>query len=258
MLWLKQAYGNWSLADSSDPVKTNAFLKDLLKSKKFETWGLEQSLIARDIGESQPQDYSQLCSVVYLSYARHVIGKNSVCVWGDKNNYYVQHLKDLHELYPNARYLHIVRDGRDVACSYREVMSAGNTGPYAPKLPTQIEKIAREWAANVVRVKGFCESRAGSRSYFLQYEKLVEMPEQEITRLLGWLGLSFEAEMLSFYQSNLLLSLEPAQMLGWKQRTLEPISERTVGRYLDILSEDELARFEGVAGSVLDDLGYTR
>jgi hypothetical protein len=184
-----------------------------------------------------------------------VIGKR-FAIWGDKNNFHTHHLPELAELFPSARFLHIVRDGRDVACSYREVMALGSTSPYAPVLPVEIERIAAEWGANVDRAAEFMARLGAARGRTIPYERLVGEPEAAVRELCAWIGVEFEPRMLAFHLENRRLGLEPELTRDWKRRTLEPVSGEKVRRHDRELDAGERAAFERLAGAPLRRFGY--
>jgi Sulfotransferase family len=86
-------------------------------------------------------------SAVYATYAASQ-GKTG-SRWGDKNNFYRHHLAELATLFPSAGFVHIVRDGRDVAASYRALSTLSAGSKYAPRLPTAIAEIAADWISGV-------------------------------------------------------------------------------------------------------------
>lgn len=254
IIWLSVMYSGWVQSDSCDPVKLKKYLDDLFACKKFETWKLEREKVERQITFRQPANYAELCSVIYEAFGTN-FGKKFT-IWGDKNNFHINHLRDLLDLYSKARFLHIVRDGRDVACSYREVMEGKSNSPYAPKLNTGIEEIALEWASNVMKVDSFITSMPDSQAMTIRYEDMATNPQPAISSMCEWLGLEFEKEMLNFYQQNRDMDLEPNLTLDWKKRTTEPISRDTVGRYKTVLTNEEKTVFLSVANPVLCKFRY--
>lgn len=252
--WLHDKYGDWRTGDNTGSGRLKLFINDLLNSKKMETWGLNASDIQTKIGIWQPRNYAELCAVVYATYAAR-IGKQFV-IWGDKNNFYLNHLEELLGLYCDARFLHIVRDGRDVACSYREVMQSKSTSPYAPNLNTAIRDIALGWQADVTKIDTFLSVRPPNKAMTIRYEDLVKMPANTMRSVCAWLEISFEARMLDFYQQNRTNKLEPDLTLDWKKRTLQPISDDTVGRYVYTLSKSEDDEFQDLASEALVRFSY--
>lgn len=254
IIWLSQIYSEWNQLDTHDSAKRKKYLDDLLACKKFETWGLSREKIEHQIITRKPQNYAQLCAIVYEAYGENIGEKFSI--WGDKNNFHIHHLRELYDLYGKARFLHIVRDGRDVACSYREVMKERSNSPYAPKLDTEISAIAEDWSSNVMKIQTFMESIPAVHVMTIRYEDLVSFPESTISSICNWLDVGFESEMLDFYRKNLAKSLEPSLTLDWKKRTMEPISQDTVGRHKNILTDDEESIFLSLADSVLRKFDY--
>lgn len=255
IVWLHDKYGRWNVSDTVDREIRNQYLDDLYACKKFDTWELERDTLETLLLEQNPQDYASLCAAVVIAFGRKL--KESPIVWGDKNNFHTDYLPLLQRIYPEARFLHIVRDGRDVACSYREVMEHRSASPYAPRLPTDIQKIAEEWSSNVLGVERHLGKLPASTRRLVRYEDLVENPQLEIMSICRWLELPFEEQMLRPHEVNGKLNLEPALTLNWKRRTLEPVSTDTVGRFQELLSVEEKARFASVAGDTLSLFGYT-
>ncbi|MEW6512980.1 MAG: sulfotransferase [Pseudomonadota bacterium] len=254
IIWLQNKYADWHRADNNDPAKLSQFVEDLFSSKKFETWLLDKQAVENQITSRQPESYAELCGAVYGAFGQR-IGKQFT-VWGDKNNFHINHLTDLLALYSKARFLHIVRDGRDVACSYREVMALKSISPYAPKLNTAASDIALEWSNNVMKVDSFISLMPGDQVMTIRYEDLVLKSSETCQLICKWLGLSFEEEMLNFYQQNKDNQLEPDLTIDWKKRTLQPISGDTIGRYRNILNKEERIQFESVAAQALKKFCY--
>lgn len=254
IIWLHKKYSSWQAEDSRDTNTVEAFTNDLLACKKFDTWLLDSVLIRNQVRAFQPQNYAELCSVVFYCFGIET-GKN-VELWGDKNNFHLNHLNELHELFENARFLHIIRDGRDVACSYREVMEAKSTSPYAPVLETDIVNIAHEWSQNVTKIEAFTSSLSRDETLTVKYEDLTLTPALTIMRICEWLDIQFESEMLNSHTMNKLSKLEPDLTLDWKKRTLQPINSETVGRYSILLSLGEQEEFLLKAKSALKLFSY--
>lgn len=254
IVWLWQKYHDWTASNAHDDRLIEQFLADLYVCKKFDTWALDKQELNSLIRNRQPTDYATLCALIYEAYANS--RSRSAVLWGDKNNFHVNHLPTLNEIYPEARFLHIVRDGRDVVCSYREVMKQNSTSPYAPQFRTDIESIAGEWSSNVCNVENYLSGLDGSRKRTLRYEDLVRQPESAIAGICAWVGLDYEQQMLEFHDRNIRDQLEPTLTMDWKQRTIEPVSAKTVGRFRTLLTADELERFNRVAGNALCRFGY--
>jgi hypothetical protein len=254
IVWLYERYREWSPEDAADPVYRSQYLDDLASCKKFDTWSLNKSHLEIVLAQQLPADYAALSATIYMAFAEQQ-GKRAM-VWGDKNNFYTNYLPTLEAIYPEARFIHIVRDGRDVACSYREVMQSGSTSPYAPNLATDVNEIAIEWSANVLRVDKFLSDIAASRRLLIRYEDMVSDTKNVVEGLCRWLEVPVEDAMLAPHVLNKKMHLEPELTLDWKMRTLEPISADSVGRYRELLPAREQEAFADLAGAALKKYGY--
>lgn len=255
IVWLHGKFSSWNKRDSINPATREQFLNELYACKKFDTWALDKATLDGLISDHQPSNYATLCALVYLAYMSK-LGR-SATIWGDKNNFHIDHLPLLDEIFPDARFLHIVRDGRDVACSYREVMNKKSASPYAPNLKTDIESIANEWSANVNKVACYLDELSNAKQTTVRYEDLVLQPESVLSEICSWLNVSYEPQMLAFHETNKCKQLEPFLTMDWKQRTVEPISADTVGRYRVLLSVEEQHLFNLAAGQSLAKYGYS-
>src|SRR3990170_5812962 len=129
-IWWHKKYKNWDV--DSSRCCLNEFMNDLFNSRKFETWNLKRELLEQFLAERRDQNYSDLISSIYEFYARQQ--KEKFERWGDKNNFHINHIETISGLFSEAKFIHIVRDGRDIACSYRKLYGEKFDSQYAPKL----------------------------------------------------------------------------------------------------------------------------
>jgi hypothetical protein len=254
IVWLQQTYSNWRQLDSANESRVDNFLDDLFGAKKFDTWGISRSVLKKHIVDTEPDNYASLCMQVYAAYGNSI--KKSFTIWGDKNNFYLNYLNEILSLYKNARFLHIVRDGRDVACSYREVMEKSFSSRYAPQLPVDISEIAMEWATNVTNTNNFLSKLPNQSAMTIRYEELVKSPASTIKHVCAWLGVPYEENVNNFYSINKNKALEPSATIDWKKRTLQPISDETVGIFMRKLTSREKEKFCKTAASALSLFSY--
>ena len=106
--------------------------------------------------------------------------------YADKTPHYVSHLPELAARFPEAQFVHVVRDGRDVALSLLEV----------PWGPDTLEDAARHWRRRVL--EGRDAGLPPDRYRELRYEALVADPERELRALAPWLGLDYAGAMLAY------------------------------------------------------------
>ena len=101
------------LADRQRPhVDVDAFIDDLSRLPTIREWDLSIEDVRARLSPEMP--LGAAIGAVYESYAA-AHGKSR---WGDKTPMYMQRLPLLEELFPDARYVHLIRDGRDTAVSF--------------------------------------------------------------------------------------------------------------------------------------------
>jgi hypothetical protein len=253
-IWWRQKYSDWT-ATSSSNERAEKFVTDLVTSKKFETWNLSPEALLKEIQTANPADYAALVSVVYIVYACG--RKPGFSRWGDKNNFHVHHVNDLLALFPRAQFVHIIRDGRDVACSYRDLARKEMQSAYAPRLATDISAIANEWRTNVDGVRAAFSKMAKGQGMELRYEDLVGTSEATLRELCAFLGEDYDPQMLEYHVINRRETLEPKEFLQWKQKTLQAPDRSALGKFREELTAQEIAAFEKIAAGTLNAYHYS-
>jgi len=248
--WWYKVYENWSVENSKSEEDVKKFVTDLKTSKKIETWELDYSALNTLIKEEKPNSYKELTSLVILQYGLQ--NKKHPTTLGDKNNYYIDHLDLLNEIYPDAKYLIIVRDCRDVVCSYLNVNALETDSKYKPKFPDTIKEMSLDWLNKNTVILNFLESINSSNYTLIRYEDLLVKPKIELQRCTEVLGLEFESEMLDYYKNN----MEPSALLDWKKKTNEQIDTSNTNKFLEQLTEFEINEIMNVTGELMSKFGY--
>jgi sulfotransferase family protein len=168
--------------------------------------------------------------------------------WGDKTPMHVTCMPTLHAALPEARFIHIIRDGRDVAASLRRL-------PFAPG-DGSIETIADVWRGQIEDARAQAVALPHYRE--VRYEQLVHEPEQVLRELSAFVELDFEPAMLRSHEraQQRLGDVFDAERLTRHSRTMTPPDPTRAGRWREALSDAEVARFDAVAGDLLTELGY--
>lgn len=251
-VWWYEKYKEWDGFSDSELLE---FMQDLMQSKKIETWQITEKSLLGFLRERKPSSYSQLVSSVYEWYGLSQYGKNFKR-WGDKNNWHLSHILTIKELFPTAYFMHIIRDGRDVACSYRELNARRIHSPYAPNLPNGIEEIAEQWKSNVEIINESFEHIQWENVCELRFEDVVLNTEKTLYNLCHQLGENYDPSMLNYHRINRERKLEPTEFLKWKEKTLRPPEKSVVARYRRDLLTQEINIFERIAGDVLRRYNY--
>ena len=231
------------------PGDHDAVLDALVAHDHWEDFELDAGDLRRCVADASASTLGDLLRVFYSMYAeRH--GKRR---WGDKTPPYVLTMPAIAELLPEAHFVHVIRDGRDVAISVRPLWFG----------PDSIEDAAAWWRERVVTGR-----RAGSALAYLEvrYEDLVEDPRRELKRVCRYLEIEFSESMLSSHvrageRLGELKSLGgraiSARARGHIHARLTlPTDSASVGRWRTEMTGAERRRFEEIAGDVLEEFGY--
>jgi hypothetical protein len=208
------------------------------------------------MGGTKSLDLTNAVRSFFTLYA-HRHGKKR---WGDKTPTYLRHMVEISKLIPEARFVHIIRDGRDVAVSVRPLF-------FSPS--STIAGIAQDWVTNI-RV---ARKIAKKVPYYLEvtYESLVNRPEPVLRQICEFIELPFESGMLNYYQNvakRLLehqsrFSAEGKVLISHQQRvknqelTMRAPQTNRIGRWRQELTGLEIAEYHDVAGELLKELGYS-
>ena len=221
-------------------VEVEPLLAALAAHPRFIAWELPIDAVRTELGNLATAAYSDFIRAVYRAYAR----KHGKIRWGDKTPRYVEHIPLLARLLPDARFIHLVRDGRNVALSYADV-------PFGPKT---VARAADLWARRVAAGIASGNSLAEGRYLQLKYETLVADPAGEAKAICDFLHLEFDPAVLDYAERSRAVLPRAAQFNP--NVTSKPISE--VRSWERAMPARHVEIFEAVAGAMLSRLGYSR
>lgn len=179
--------------------------------------------------------------------------------WGDKTPLYSHHLRAIETLLPEARFVHLVRDGRDAAVSLRERW-------FSPGRDIAVQ--AAFWRDNVQAAR---QEGAACRHFLeVRFEDLVREPETVLRRICDFIALDFRPEMLHHDErapqrleehgaryamdGGLIVSQDDRRQQQAQSRQ-RPDPEK-IGIWRRLLSAEECRRFEEIAGDLLEAYDY--
>jgi len=166
---------------------------------------------------------------------------------------YVNIVKELHQIFPKMKFIHVIRDGRDVVCSIRKFPSKiivdGKIIPIDTKNPFPM--CVKKW---VTYVKAGIKSRGSDRYIELRYEDLVNSTVEMAKNLFQFLDLDMpdEKHLLNFYKH------EVDEMHIHSIEVGKPIFKSSIGRWKKDMSDHEKKYFKKIAGKLLIELGYEK
>jgi hypothetical protein len=223
-----------------DQVEPGPFLDDLRRLPVLAKWKLSPSDVAPLLRAGM--SVGEAVGAVFSAYARNQ-GKPR---WGDKTPMYMRHLTLLERLFPDAVYVHLIRDGRDVALSFLSLPEGVATRTFArPRTPTGV---ACMWRTEILAARELGQRAGPSRYLEARYEGLVADASGVVRSICDFAELPFEPAMLE-YADAVDVSTRPHH-----RRLLEP--PRKARDWRSELAPDDVRAFEAVASDLLSELGY--
>ena len=227
------------LLDVDPERRAEDVLREAWNHPRVQLWSLPGEPPAIPDGLGPAEAFRSAVSAPFVAYAQSE-GKTR---WADKTPAYIGHVDRLAAIWPDARFVVLVRDGRDVALSVMGV----------PFGPNNAWAAARSWAI-AIRQGREAAARYPGRVLELRYEDLVTSPEQELETVCDFLGLDYDDDMLALERTE--RSKVAEDQSAWFTNVWSGITTAAVGKWRTELSPREVGIFEAVAGDELRALGY--
>ena len=179
---------------------------------------------------------------------RKVVADQNAIRWGDKTPLYVRHIPLISMIFPQAQFIHVIRDGRDAT------LSAQQKWGLAEFWYMDNYYLIKNWVTNVMIGRRDGTRLPKSQYFELRYEQLVQDPAINLHQICKFLGEKYHPKMLN--HNNLALQVGP----GPDQHTevMQPISTSSVGRWYSEMSVFDKKMTDRLAGHLLLELGYDR
>jgi hypothetical protein len=211
--------------------------------------------LQRSLGAVEPFTVREGVRAFYRLYA----AKHGKVRFGDKTPLYALEMPAIQRLLPEVRFIHVIRDGRDVALSLQKTW-------FAPS--QEMRHLARYWKRIVMKAR-----EDGDKVGFyleVRFEELVSNPESALHQICSFLDLPYDPAMLHYWKSaperlkehkarqrkdgTVLVSQE--QRLQQQRLTMEPPQLGRVGVWRKEMAREDQAVFADEAGELLRLLGY--
>lgn len=171
-------------------------------------------------------------------------GGKKVRFWGDNSPPFVNAVFVLEEIFPDARYINVVRDGRDVVGSMvRGPLSFG----------VNMYSLAAEWNERVLGGLAAERALASERIKTVHYEQLVREPQQTLGEVCEFLDIAYDDSMLRFPESDIAATQARFPHHGNLTR---PVADTSVGRYASDFSPGQIRNLERIMQMGLRSYGY--
>jgi hypothetical protein len=222
-------------------VDPDEFVDDLRRIDTLAEWNVPLDEVRARLTKGMP--IGAAIATVYAVYA----SERGKARWGDKTPMYMQNLRLLERLFPDAHFVHLIRDGRDAAMSFLSMPEGLMTESWMQ--PRSVADFASQWRREVHAARRLGR-RVGDRRYLeVRYEDLVADVEAVLREISLFAGFAYEPAMAD-YAGNVDVSAKP------HQQSLRQPPTAGLRNWRLQMSADDVGAFDRVAGDLLAELGY--
>ena len=222
-------------------AKVERVASDIMRTHRFKEWGLPDEDVWLRLRSLTKPGIAEVIDAFFVAYAE----RDGKPRWGDKTPGYSIEMVGIAELFPTARFVHLIRDGRDVAMSIRaNFQEVGDIDA------------ALVWATRVRKGRAQGRSLGSDRYLEVRYEDLVKDPQNVLTLICDFVDLEYRAEMLD-YSRRVRVAVPEGEQERIHTRLLKPPT-KGLRNWRKEMSAEDLALFEALAGRELEEFGYER
>lgn len=207
-------------------------------------FGIPKKIIKKMINQSQ-------CEAEFIElFFNHLLSLNNKERWVEKTPENVRRIGQIFSRFPQAKFVHVIRDGRDVSCSLKHhpknKLVNGKIVPLNTNKP--LDQCIERWVNDV---KLGLNWRMDPRYFEIKYEDLVVSSEQVLRKLFVFLDEPYFKSLLRYHERD----LNPMGFIT-SPEAIKPMSTRSFGRWENEFSDNDKILFKQLAGELLIDLGY--
>lgn len=231
----------------------NAFIHDLYTDDKLANfWEIDRNQLERDVLNTKPNvTFFELCQIITANYVSFY-PKEEIKVQGSKNPVYGLWSEELHQLNKESKFIHLVRNPMGVTASQKK-LGHKHTVYYAYRwnlVQKKIETLKQKNPANFITVN---------------YESLINQPEDELKRICTFLGITFLPKQLQFnekikiFHKQITASNENEKIKMFNshlKNLVHPIKKSIGDSWNNILSEQEKEDIAHITNDVASQYGY--
>lgn len=228
--------------DLSKPANFRVLAEEMIFGLKTPFFGLSpnpRTIVDEILSRAQSQTFGGLFDAILSWYAA---SKNKPR-WGEKTPHNLFFAREILQDFPKAQFVHLTRDGRDVAAE--QIDSAFG--------PTNVYAAAKIWK-RTIRVAEELRAVVPSPQWLdISYESLVSRPEDSLRKVSEFLDEEYSPALLDFHKGE--IAQRRAQTKDHRPLG-DPVNPSHIGKYKRLLSLRDQQIFADVAGGELRESGY--
>jgi hypothetical protein len=250
----------------------SSFYNAILDAEYLRLW-IERSVWSRN--DDTEEHLTNLIRMAIDYFLTGELSKTNKRLVGDKSPLLTpETMEEIAGIYPEAKVIHIIRDGRDAAVS--AAYHARNFGK-AQRSPERgsrrrdlreaggsifagntLKKLAAEWNARVGTAVGAGPALLANNYTEVRYEDLLESPEKELGRLLALLGAEASEETVKLCVGSASFERLSKGRKRGEEDTTSFFRKGVAGDWRSVFTERDRRVFEKEAGNLLIKLGYEK
>lgn len=201
--------------------------------------------------EFSPDDMKETFRRLIVSFLEPVHARSGKRLIAEKTPANALYFAELHQLFPESRFVHVIRDPRDVVASLLTMdWRDARTGGRLP-ITANAAAAAHGWRDHVTAARA--ASVAGARVFDLVYEQFTGDAAQTLADLFPFLGVAPSDAPLRHHQ---YFHVRRGENETSAEAVSRPLNDKAVGRWRRELSREAVAEVEGIVGPLLQHFGY--
>ncbi|ABG06011.1 sulfotransferase [Rubrobacter xylanophilus DSM 9941] len=275
--FLREDHGRWQVPN----IVPVSLYGAILRSELLRSW-VERSVWSA--GSGVEEHLNALTRLAISHFLGTQLAGTGARIAGDKTPFVsAEVFGEIAAVYPEAKVIHIIRDGRDVAVSLlhhmwnnplseggvydlsdeelrlRDAYRSGRLRPPEGSLFTgeRLRRIAADWSREVGRATEDGPSLLGENYAEVRYEDLLARPEEETERLLRFLGVDAGEEAVRRCVESSGFERSAGRRRGEEDATSR-LRKGIAGDWRNVFTPEDRRIFKEAAGELLIRLGYER
>lgn len=228
-------------SDLSKDINFKRLIQDVVKMVELHPypWGIkiDKDKIFHDI---QERNLINTYFAIYDQYLESTHKKR----WGCKSTFMLYHTALIRHYCPYAKFIYMVRDGRDVAVSAKKTIFNHYSVYFTAGLWKKEQQIGIYWLNKLSK----------NDIFLIKYEDLLNKPEEMVGSLCSFLNEPYQENMLNFF--NTIEAKKSGSLSAAWKNTSSPIIKDNFEKFKTELRKDEIDLFEAIAASELDYFSY--
>ena len=219
--------------------KILSFYESIWIEKWLERWNLDKEQLKKDfLLLNNNASFSDLCKIIYRNYAKSN-KVNNYYIIGDKNPQYSLFIDKLISLFPEAKFVYIIRDYRDNILSFKKVR-------FDLKFTTALAYRWVRYNKDILKMK----LKYPEKFISVQYEHLLKNPKKELEKICNFLEINYSSNMLEYYKNQNIF------MPDFHKNLKKPVMKKNSNKWKKKMDKDDIKKADRICYKLAKEFGY--